>query len=395
MNYATTHNLGMYQNTRRKKATKNSSAVGRIRIVDEKTKRCVGTTKRQKEIRTCDPIADGFLRTKILPKLLAESEKKPATINKLEKDFYRSLSSLAQYYQGFKPIENRSLAYPYNVAVSLSETKKILKENVRYWNDLQVVQDGKKTFLISEERFCTGATLYYIPVFPLFRMLKDKRNKKTAHLLVSVCAYFYHIADIPYYRQESSYLYWQYEMLREWMETDDEVDFQDSYFKEFSLAEHIGNYVEKKLYNLKNLDFFESRINKFNPKDSFQKECFELSSRVFRFFENYPTETYARNAYAENPCVETEEDDYDENNIVTMDMYVSFYAHSRGRLSENLFDTLNMNFGEMGKTEEPTIFRSFDGSALQNTSLDYEEQLFDIMDNLIYLLNLYNDNYHG
>jgi hypothetical protein len=394
MNYATTHNLGMYKNTRRKKATATSSAISGVCIMDEKTKRCRRNTKGQKEIRSCEPTADGFLRTKILPKLLAESEKKPTKINKLENDFYRSLLSLTQHYQ-VKPSENPLLAYPYNVAVSLSETKKFLKENTRNWSDLQIIQDSKKIFLISEERFSTGATLYYIPVFPLFLMLKDRRNQKTAHLLLSVCAYFYHIADIPYFRQEGSYLYWQYEMLKEWMETDDEVDFHDSYYKEFGAAEYIGDHVEKKLYNLKNLDFFESRLKKFKAKDSFQKECFELSLRLFQFFGKYPNETYSRNAYVDNPSLGTEDDDYDENNVVTMDMYVSFYAHSRGRLAENLYDTLNMNFGEMGKTEEPAIFRSFDGSPLSIKNLDYEEQLFDIMDNLIYLLNLYNDNCHG
>ncbi|PMX76362.1 hypothetical protein C1Y21_34515, partial [Pseudomonas sp. MPR-R2A3] len=81
------------------------------------------------------------------------------------------------------------------------------KQTGSNWDSLQLVQDRMKTFFISEERYQTGSTLYYIPVMPLFEMLHDPKRKRTAHLLVSVCSYLYHIADIPYYRQENSYLY--------------------------------------------------------------------------------------------------------------------------------------------------------------------------------------------
>ncbi|ALR29277.1 hypothetical protein ATE47_01455 [Chryseobacterium sp. IHB B 17019] len=364
--------------------------------MDEKTQRCVRNTKGQAEIRTIEPVANGFLRTKILPKLRAESKIHVDKTAKLQKDFYQSLLTLAKHYQGFTPSEDPLLAYPYNISFSLSETKNFLKCNVRYWNDLKIVQDKTKTFLITEERFSTGATLYYIPIIPLFLMLKDKYYKRTAHILLSVCSYLYHIADIPYYRQEGSYLYWQYEMLREWMETDDEFDFQESYLKEFTLAGSIGDWIEKKLYNLKNLDFFENRLQKFNANNSFQKECIDLALSAFRLHTQYPNEKYSRNAHIDHSRLDDEEmDDYEENNVVEMNMYVSFYAHSRGRLSENLYDTLNMNFGEMGKIEEPTVFKVFDGSSLTNRNLDFEEQLFDIIDNLIYLLNKYNDDYYG
>ena len=77
---------------------------------------------------------------------------------------------------------------------------------------------------MAQERYNTGAMLYYIPVIPLYQMLRNKRRNKTGLLLLSVCTYLYRIADIPYYRQEGSYLYWIYEMLTEWLEQDEEVD---------------------------------------------------------------------------------------------------------------------------------------------------------------------------
>jgi hypothetical protein len=71
------------------------------------------------------------------------------------------------------------------------------------WEEIRLIQDSKKTFFTSEERYNTGATLYYIPVVRHF-VVERPKAKTTAQLLISVCSYLYHIADIPYYRQEAA-----------------------------------------------------------------------------------------------------------------------------------------------------------------------------------------------
>ncbi len=128
-----------------------------------------------------------------------------------------------------------------------AETK--LKQNNANWDNLRLVQDSQKTFFTSEERYNTGTTLYYIPIVPLFQMLNDPKRKITAQLLVSVCSYLYHIADIPYYRQENSYLYWMYEMMNDWVEQDDYTEETDSCIAEIVKAEWIGERIEQKLFN--------------------------------------------------------------------------------------------------------------------------------------------------
>src|SRR5690606_40118408 len=122
------------------------------------------------------------------------------------------------------------------------------------------------------ERYNTGTTLYYIPVVPLFQMLNDPKRKKSAQLLISVCSYLYHIADVPYYRQEDSYLYWMYEMHKDWVEQDDETEETEMYNREFTKAELIGDSIEQKLFNRINLKVFQQRLNAFKSLDTFDHD---------------------------------------------------------------------------------------------------------------------------
>jgi hypothetical protein len=392
MDYAPTNHIGQYKNTRRNKTKKTASATGGVCIMDAKTERCRRNSKGQAEIRTVEPVANGFLKTKFLPKL-AETEQPFTRTSKLERDFYKSLSQMAQHYQ-VETMVTKGIWFPYNIALSLSDIKQKLQNQTLNCDHIRLVRDKDKMFFISEERYNTGTTLFYIPVVPLYLMLKDKQRNKTALLLLSVCSYLYHIADIPYYRQANTYLNWQYEMLSDWMEEDEESRENESYSNQFKQAESIGDCIEKRLYNVKNLDAFENRLKKFRAKDGFEKDCYALSTKAFELYSQYPYEKYSRYANVDSLRANDDDEDYDENDTVNMDMYISFYAHSRGSLADNLYESLNQQFGEMGKTQEPVIFKSFDGSTLTDKNLHFEEQLFGLMDNLIYLLNTYNDKYY-
>ena len=160
----------------------------------------------QTEVRTTTDVANGFLRTTFLPKLEAMKTVQPATeVEKTETDFYCSLCAVARHYNGFEPMNTRTFGYPYNIALSVWEVENHLKRNIKNWNCLRLVQDDKgKTFFVSEEQYNTGTTLFYIPVIPLYKMLKEPKKKRAARLLLSVFAYLYHVADIPYYRQEDA-----------------------------------------------------------------------------------------------------------------------------------------------------------------------------------------------
>jgi hypothetical protein len=387
MNYATTYNIGDYQNPRTETTTAIASTVKRVRTVDAKTKRCKPSTKRQTEISTNTNVANGFLKSVFLPKLKTKQSlqacKKTA---KTERDFYQSLSKLAEHY-GIEPMQTQIYGYPYNITLAMWDIETKLKSTHLNWDSLRLVQDSKKTFLVSEERYDTRTTLYYIPIVSLFEMLHNPKHKKTAQLLVSVCSYLYHIADIPYYRQGNSYLYWMYEMMWDWVEQDDETVETEKYKSELRQAEQIGDKIEQKLFNRINLELFEQRLNNFKSLGEFDQECLELASKVFLLFTEYPTTSIFRNA----PI--SEQDPYNEdceNEIIGMEKYISFVADTKGWLYESLSDSINNEFNEYGAMAEPTICKQFDGSEIIASNLDFENRLFPILNDLCGLLDEYN-----
>lgn len=383
MNYATQYPIGNYQHTRTKNTMATAPTIGRVRTMDAESQRRRRSTERQTEIRTNSNAANGFLKCAFLPKLkTVQSVQACKKTAKIERDFYKSLSQLAEHYD-IEPLQTKDYDYPYNIALAMWDAENKLKQINVNWDNLRLVQDSKKTFFTSEERYGTGTTLYYIPIVPLFQMLNDPKRKKTAQLLVSVCSYLYHIADIPYYRQENSYLYWMYEMMNDWVEQDDYTEETDNCIAEIVKAEWIGERIEQKLFNRINLQIFEQRLNHFKSRDIFDQECQKMACNAFALYTQYPHESIFRNA------PRPEEEPYNDENdseTVGMEKYISFIADTTGWLYERLADSINNEFNEYGAMEEPTICKCFDGSTIIQTNLDFENRLFTLLDELYALL---------
>ena len=214
-------------------------------------------------------------------------------------------------------------------------------------------------------------------------MLKDPKRKKTAQVLLSVCSYLYHIADVPYYRQEDSYLYWLYETHKDWVEQDDETDETETYKSELRNAEYIGDNIEQKLFNRINLKVFEQRLSRFKSLDTFDRECWQIACNAFVLYTEYPNATIFRNAPL--PEEDPYNDDY-ENEAIGMEKYISFISDTKGWLYESLKESINNEFNECGVLEEPTICKAFDGSKIKTNNLDFENRLFTLLDDLCTLL---------
>jgi len=386
MNYATQHHIGNYQHTRTETPTAIAPTVGRVRPLDAKTKRCKSSTERQAEVCTDSNATNGFLKSVFLPKLKeTKTVQACKETEKTERDFYKSLSNLAEHYS-IETMNTKDFKFPYNIALGMWDVEVKLKRTNANWDSFKLIQDSKKTYFVSEERYDTGTTLYYIPVMPLFKMLHNPKHKKNAQLLISVCSYLYHIADIPYYRQENSYLYWLYEMHKDWIEDDYETEETDTYKSELNKAEQIGDSIEQKLYNRINLTVFEQRLSRFKSRNTFDHECWQIACNAFALYKEYPTENIFRNAPM--PEQDPYNDDY-ENETIGIEKYISFIADTKGWLYENLTDSINNEFNECGTMEEPTINKTFDGSEITATNLDFENRLFALLDELCSLLYNY------
>jgi hypothetical protein len=386
MNYATDNDIGNSETARAKKTKTALRTARRVYGLDAETQGRQRGTERQAKVSACRDATDGFLRVSFLPRLQENKTLQAGQdISKMENDFYSSLDSLAEHYH-IVPMPTRYFQYPYNMALAVWDLEEKLKKSVGNFSELRLLQDSHRTYLLSEEKFNTGTTLYYIPIEPIYQMLRKPKHKQNAHLLLSVCSYLYHIADVPYFRQQGSYLYWLYEMHREWTEQDEDREENERYVREFDKAELIGDCIEKKIFNPINLEVFEERLKDFKSVDDFDKQCLNTAKKAFALFTDYPNESIFRNA----PINEDEEDET-ENESIGMEKYISFISDTKGWLYESIEEGINNEFNEYGAMDEPTILKCFDGSELTENSLDFESRLFALLDELCALL--YNYKY--
>lgn len=392
MKYATKNYIGKNKNTRKTKAKTTAPTVGRICRLDETGQKCFGDSEGQTKISSYKPTTNGFLKCTFLPKLkendvhkLMTNEQNFTQIQrknaKMENDFYMSLLQLTEHYR-LNPMTSRHFGYPYNMALALDDVQKQLKNKVKDWEEIRLIEENGKTYFSSEERYDTGAILYYIPIVPLYRLSKNPKRKQTVQLLQSICSYLYHVVKVPYYRKLDSYLFWMYEMVEEWLTSDDENEETSFYLSEIKLAEHIGDFMEQKIYNHHNLTLFKKHLENFKAKDLFDNDCFMLARKIFCLYEQYPNATIYQNLLSN-----IEKEDFENDTIISMDKYVSFCAETKGLLFQTLFETVNSEFQECATMQEPVVIKKFDGSNLTYNNLDFETRLFPLIEELIYTLN--------
>jgi len=381
---ATKNNIGKNQSSRRKRTTTTALAIGRLRKVASKTQNSERNTERPTEIRTDSNAYNGFLKCRFLPK----QEETPTVQDckerlKIERDFYQSLSNFARQYN-IEPIQTKDFGFPYNIALAMWDLEKKVEQVNEDWNSFKLIRNNRKILFVKEERYYTGTSLYYVPIVPLFQMLKDPRHKQNAQLLLSVCSYLYHIADVPYYRQQNSYLYWIYEMHEDWIEQGDEAEEDMQEFRrEFKISKTIGEKIEKKLFNRKNLELFEKRLTHFKSHTDFDQDCYKVASDAFALYTKYPETSIFRN----QPT--PEQDPYnDDNKAIGMDMYISFVADTKGCLYDNIEESINAEFNEYGSIEEPTVYTPINGTELSKADFDFENRFFKLMEDLYKILTL-------
>lgn len=380
---ATTNYIGNNKISRRQKSKETLQTVRRVHGLDETPQRYGGSTKRQAEVRSHFNASNAFLKCNFLPKLEETKEvSNQSNPKKIEIDFYNSLSLLADHYS-IAPKPTKDFVFPYNIALALEDVKKHLKSKVNDWEEVRLIKHQSKTSFASEERYNTGTTLYFIPVIPLYLLSKNPKRKTAYQLFLSVFSYLYHIAEIPYYRQSNSYLYWMYDMVGEWLTSDDNDEEKSKYVSQVSQAEWIGEKMEQRIFNDENLKRFEFRLMNFKIREQFDKDCFDLATSFFSLWKQYPNETPFRNA---QPNQDIDEED-EERNVITMHQYISFCADTKGSLFQMLEETINCEFQECTIMEEPHIVKHFDGREISSKSLDFENKIFPLLDELTFLLN--------
>lgn len=376
MNYANTVSRNG-KTTDKKKSAPTASAVGRLRKMDKKNKGCRASTQGQEPIRTTDDVANAFLKMRFPPRLQEIEIPKDADKLKMERDFYSSLSLIAEKFE-LSLKDWRSIPFPYNISESLTELRGQLKKTVTDWKEVRLIHYDNSTYFAKEECYNTGMTLYYIPIIPLYTILHRKETAKISKLLLSVYAYLYQILCIPYYRNDDCYLYNIYEMLEEWY-SEDEPSEGD--LTEFADAEIIGDYMKEKISDPKNLRTFGQRLKTFKPANDFENRCLIIVAEFYDLFKNNPKIRIDRKYY---PLRFREEPDHTERTVM-LDDYVSFCSSLKGNLFDLLFQYVNEDLQEYGEIDEPVRFIPYDGREISENNFEFEKRVFDGINNLIQL----------
>lgn len=383
MKHGTEYRSGHDTIARRQESKNIEQEFGRIRSLYETNKERQRGKKRQNSVSTTRPATDGFLKSCFLPKL-AVGDNVPD--KNIETGFYLSLSNLCTDLK-LTMSETEQMDFPYNVALAFWDAqRKIQLKGLTEYDDLQVcLGETGEVSIGLRETYNTKMTLYYIPVAPLYHLLRDGNKKRCAKILISVCSYLYHIVNIPYYRQECSYLYWQYEMFSDWIVQDeDDTEDYDLNRSVIQQAEWLGDFIERKLLNTKNLDFFKKRVESFKPQNALEHECFNLAKSAFDLYLEYPNTSIFR-------YVPTDTNIDEENGTIHMEQYISFVADTKGFLYETLFNWVNSEFNECSIQHEPTIYKAVGDSKAKQLDFDFESKLFALLDDLTDILNNYKE----
>lgn len=299
----------------------------------------------------------------------------------VEMGYYASLSLLGRLH-GIAPEEYRDKPYPYNILLSYADTRRRLNRQPIETTLHIVRDDSERVRLATKQVFEAGHTLYYVPVMPLFRLLRMPGQKHCAELLLSVFSYLYHTVQIPYYRDPSSYMHYHYECNKEWLlecQSDFEGDEYEENMHDVWKNEYVGDVMERKLYNRYNLEHFAERLYSFKPLSEFQRDALRVATDAFELTQAYPDATVFRNV--------EEVDHYENDDIASFDPYVSFVGDVDGWLYDNIERGVSDELNNYCQTAQPCKVQVFDDpEAEKATGLDFEYRLFELISNLTTLL---------
>jgi hypothetical protein len=359
-----------------------TSANRTLRHRPRQVARCAGSKAKPATLSPAKSLADGFLRHSFTP-MYAPAPELPNR-STTERDFFKSRSYLQSHY-GLELTDFRSLPYPYNLLLAEKELQRKLRAKDKYRHLKVIEQDNSEICLAIEETFDEDFCLYYIPVMPIYQLWQNAEHIPCAELLTAVCAYLYAEAGISYYRDDDTYMHYNYEALEEWINDDWGDDEQDEYAHEKVALENAkiqGDFVQAKMMETGFRQSLDSLIANFHAVSEFEKNCLALAQTCLQLGQDFPNANLFQHASLQDYEVEDYEDNY-----VGMHEYISFIGSVNDNLSERLKSMVNDDFNERARYQEPETLTFFNEAQPAYTNeLAYEQRTFGLIDDLCTLL---------
>jgi hypothetical protein len=371
-------------------AMENLSATQYLQRKPKPPARCPGSQHEQEPFSPAGITANGFLTYQFLP-LYQQGQELPEQTT-AEPQLFASLRKLSDSY-AINPMDTNDKPYPYNVLLAHWDVQRRLGA-LNHDIDLFIIKDSDCDFkFATKETLDTEMHLYYIPLLPLHRLKESRRDKRSAELLLSVCAYLYHGAGIPHYRDEDSYLHYHYEMLAEDLDPAwNGMGAEDNALNRSALssASHFGDVMQRRMLNPIHLERFGERVNACKPVSQFQKACLKVANDALKLWQEYPGAHLFKNVEDTFQDMDSgEDDDYynDQCNCIALYEYVHFVAEISGGIYHSICEMVNCEFNEKPYMQEPAVITRFDDNLIGAKNLDYERRLFTLINDLTEILD--------
>ncbi|MBC6113201.1 hypothetical protein ACFOG5_00285 [Pedobacter fastidiosus] len=279
-----------------------------------------------------------------------------------------------------EPLYFSDFVYPLNISKCIAYLKAEMDFRAEDLQLMVLEDETHRATLATVKIFDTKTTLYYLPLEPLYRLLRDRERRAVADLLLSVTACFYQYGKIPSHADCCSYLNDTYSMIGEWiLENEEEEDkayrrHQLSYIKKMDRQSHS---ILKRLKQKKPLSDFKKRMMAFCPSDKVEEDLLALAQKAYSMFGTFPERTVMDKIIDDFDAEEEQEE------RIRIDQYLSFIWSRNDCLYDTLMETVNSALQEYNWIDEPMDIQFFDlPQEKQTHDLLFEETFFDLLNDL-------------
>ena len=351
-----------------------------------------GSQRRSEKAQSAvEPVANGFLGYCFEPVVDDVGELSDQSI--LETEFFQSLSFFSQAYGfGFdvSAMENASV-YPHNVFLAFSQAEASL-QTVDPNASLAIIEDEGcyRTTLAVYKVYETGFTTYFIPLEPLYQLLKEGFRSPASALLCSVVAYLHTVAGVSFFSDECSFIYYHCAIVLESIrEEEDEIHLAD-YEELLTNSRNKGAALQRYIgWSQRHLNEFDARHQSFQPADEWEKTVHRVCGSFLALYRQYPTRTYSQSF---EQGLANSDDDYS----IGPDQRIGFIWEWGDWVHDNLLDSLDCDFNGGGYLEEPLAYHLFDQPCPKPTlCLAFDDEFCRSLDALAELLTNLTHEQHN
>lgn len=342
--------------------------------------RCGSGKKGQAKVRTPRFGGHGFLRHRFEP--MRGRDTLPYN-RRNEARLLASFANLATLY-GYTPLDVSGRAFPQNIAALHGQAVTAVAVKDRSI-EVALLEDDGQIRLATLKEASTGTTLFYLPVYPLWRCLLNKQRKPECDLLLSVFAYLHQIAGIPFFNGWS-YIGGKHQCLLEWVE-ESEADWEDAddwrqSLNRIKYAIHFGERMYRQVKHPYHLSVWGERLRIFKSGDDVAVTVWDIADRLHRLYQDYPTRSLVDQVRPElmRP---------NEECRMEMDQVFSFIWDENGWLGEQLFEMVSNELNECCAADEPVAIQYFDTPQSEAAhDLNFETGLYALLHDLSDVLRM-------